>query len=120
MNYFKTFALMVALTVLLMLVGGVIAATIIQLAISRQREYAADKGGAVLCDNPLYLANALKKLDYMNKAVPMPAAPLSQSTAHMFVVNPFRSGTFKSLFSTHPPTEKRIEQLIKLAQGGAE
>jgi len=92
-----------------------IAATIIQLAISRQREYAADKGGAVLCDNPLYLANALRKLDHMNKAVPMPAAPLAQSTAHMFIVNPFaRGGFLRGLFSTHPSTEKRIEKLESL------
>jgi heat shock protein HtpX len=92
-----------------------IMATIIQLAISRQREYAADKGGAVLCDNPLYLANALRKLDYMNKAIPMPAAPLSQSTEHMFIVNPFaRGGFLRDLFSTHPSTEKRIEKLESL------
>jgi heat shock protein HtpX len=92
-----------------------IMATIIQLAISRQREYAADKGGAVLCDNPLYLANALRKLDYMNKAIPMPASPLSQSTEHMFIVNPFaRGGFLRGLFSTHPSTEKRIEKLESL------
>jgi heat shock protein HtpX len=92
-----------------------IMAAIIQLAISRQREYAADKGGAVLCDNPLYLANALRKLEHMNKAVPMPAAPLAQSTAHMFIVNPFaRGGFLRGLFSTHPSTEKRIQKLESL------
>ncbi|MGC8791311.1 MAG: zinc metalloprotease HtpX [Desulfurella sp.] len=88
-----------------------IIATIIQLAISRQREYAADKGGAVLSGNPMYLASALKKLESANKLSPMPNTHFSQTTAHMFIVNPFKGETFKSLFSTHPPIEKRIERL---------
>ncbi|SDD02278.1 Heat shock protein. Metallo peptidase. MEROPS family M48B [Desulfurella multipotens] len=88
-----------------------IIATIIQLAISRQREYAADKGGAILSGNPMYLASALKKLESANKLSPMPNTHFSQTTAHMFIVNPFKGETFKSLFSTHPPIEKRIERL---------
>lgn len=88
-----------------------IIATIIQLAISRQREYAADKGGANLSGNALYLANALEKLEYANKMTPMQQTHLSQSTAFMFIVNPFRSATIQSLFSTHPPIERRIERL---------
>jgi len=91
-----------------------IIATIIQLAISRQREYAADKGGALLSGNPMYLANALKKLEAVNKLSPMPNTHISQTTAHMFIVNPFKGETFKSLFSTHPPIEKRIERLENL------
>jgi heat shock protein HtpX len=91
-----------------------IMATIIQLAISRQREYAADKGGALLSGKPIYLANALRKLELVNNAAPMPTTAMSQTTAHMFIVNPFRGGAFKTLFSTHPPTEKRIEKLESL------
>jgi heat shock protein HtpX len=91
-----------------------IIATIIQLAISRQREYAADKGGALMSGNPMYLANALKKLEAVNKLSPMPNTHISQTTAHMFIVNPFKDKTFKSLFSTHPPIEKRIERLENL------
>ncbi len=88
-----------------------IIATIIQLAISRQREYAADKGGAIMSGNPMYLASALKKLELSNKLSPMPNTRFSNTTAHMFIVNPFRSDTIKGLFSTHPPIEKRIERL---------
>ncbi len=93
-------------------------ATMIQLAISRQREYAADKGGAMLSGNPLYLASALNKLEAGNEEEPMPANQMTHATAHMFIVNPLRSGAFKSLFSTHPPTEVRIEKLKEMARGG--
>ena len=92
-------------------------ATLIQLAISRQREYAADKGGAALSGNPLYLASALNKLEAGNEEEPMPANQMTHATAHMFIVNPLRSGVFKSLFSTHPPTEDRIEKLKEMARG---
>lgn len=90
-------------------------ATLIQLAISRQREYAADKGGATLSGNPMYLASALKKLEAGNEAEPMPANQMTHATAHMFIVNPLRRGTFKNLFSTHPATKDRIERLRKMA-----
>ncbi len=93
-------------------------ATMIQLAISRQREYAADKGGAMLSGNPLYLASALNKLEEGNKEEPMQANQMTHATAHMFIVNPLRGGTFKSLFSTHPATEDRIEKLKEMARGG--
>lgn len=92
-------------------------ATLIQLAISRQREYAADKGGAALSGNPLYLASALNKLEAGNEEEPMPANQVTHATAHMFIVNPLRSGAFKSLFSTHPATEDRIEKLKEMARG---
>ena len=94
-------------------------ATLIQLAISRQREYAADKGGAGLSGNPLYLASALNRLEAANEEEPMPANQVTHATAHMFIVNPLRSGAFKSLFSTHPPTEDRIKKLKELARGVA-
>jgi len=93
-------------------------ATLIQLAISRQREYAADKGGAMLCGNPLYLASALNKLEEGNEEEPMQANQMTRATAHMFIVNPLRGGAFKSLFSTHPATEDRIERLKEMARGG--
>ncbi len=92
-------------------------ATLIQLAISRQREYAADKGGATLSGNPLYLASALNKLEAGNDEAPMQANQMTNATAHMFIVNPLRGGAFKSLFSTHPATEARIMRLREMAKG---
>ena len=93
-------------------------ATMIQLAISRQREYAADKGGAMLSGNPMYLASALNKLEAGNEEEPMQTNQMTHATAHMFIVNPLRGGAFKSLFSTHPSTEDRIEKLKEMARGG--
>jgi heat shock protein HtpX len=92
-------------------------ATLIQLAISRQREYAADKGGAMLSGNPLYLSSALNKLEEGNKEEPMQANQMTNATAHMFIINPLRGGAFKNLFSTHPATEDRIERLKEMANG---
>lgn len=91
-----------------------IAATLIQLAISRSREYIADETGAKYCGNPLSLARALKKLAYGVEAVPMDAKP---ATAHMFIVNPLSGSSILQLFSTHPPIEKRIERLEQMAYG---
>jgi len=86
-----------------------LAATIIQLAISRSREYAADADGARFSGNPLYLANALAKLEEASKFAPLGGA--KESTAHLFIVNPLRIRSFAMLFSTHPSTEARIERL---------
>ncbi len=91
-----------------------LAATLIQLAISRSREYLADKKGAELAGNPLYLANALRKLDAYSKRLPMPQA--SPNTAHMFIVNPLTSKMLAKLFSTHPPIEERIRKLEEMAR----
>lgn len=102
-----------AIGLLAMVILGPIAATIVQLAISRAREYAADEEGAKLAGNPLYLANALRKLQLASQRVPLPA---SHNTAHLFIVNPLRGGDFLvRLFSTHPPIEERIERLEKMA-----
>lgn len=90
-----------------------IAAIIIQLAISRSREYLADEGGAKICGNPLYLANALRKLSEGVKAVPMRTA--NPSTSHLFIVNPFSGKSLINLFSTHPPIEERIKRLENMA-----
>jgi heat shock protein HtpX len=93
---------------LLMLILAPIAATLIQLAVSRSREYEADASGARYTNNPYALASALKKLDAYSKRVPMTATP---STAHLFIVAPLLGVDFSSLFSTHPPIAKRIERL---------
>lgn len=94
---------------MLMLILAPIAAMIIQLAISRSREYAADQGGAKICGNPLYLAQALRKLEMAARRIPM--ENVKPATAHMFIVNPLRGRDFASLFSTHPPIEERIRRL---------
>ncbi len=88
------------------------AAFLIQMAISRSREYLADEGGAKLSGNPLYLARALEKLEKGVTRIPMDVNP---STAHMFIVNPLRGGGVMNLFSTHPPTEERIKRLLEMA-----
>ncbi|RSL14959.1 heat shock protein [Edaphobacter aggregans] len=98
------------LTALLMLIVAPIAATLIQLAISRSREYEADATGARETGNPYALARALQKLDAYSKRIPMQASP---STAHLFIVAPFLgSGGFANMFSTHPPMKERIRRLI--------
>jgi heat shock protein HtpX len=86
-----------------------IAAMLIQLAISRSREFAADAGGAQIAGNPYGLADALRKIDAMSKRVPLDANP---ATAHMFIVKPFSGGGLASLFSSHPATEDRIRALL--------
>jgi heat shock protein HtpX len=93
---------------IVMMIVGPIAAMLIQMAISRSREYAADEGGARLAGNPRYLASALKKLDMTSRQIPMDAQP---ATAHMFIVNPLSGGALLKLFSTHPPVEERIARL---------
>jgi heat shock protein HtpX len=89
------------------------AAMLIQLAISRSREYLADEGGAHLAGNPLYLAGALKHLHQGVALQPMEGA--NPSTAHMFIVNPFSARGVLALFSTHPPMEERIRRLEEMA-----
>ena len=100
-------------TVIFSIVASV-AAMLIQMAISRSREYLADAGGAHL-SNPLYLARALGKLETASQRIPMEASP---STAHMFIVNPLHGGGVLSLFSTHPPMEERIARLEEMARTG--
>jgi heat shock protein HtpX len=102
------------LFVLLFTMVASIAAMLIQMAISRSREYLADEGGAHL-SHPLSLAKALGKLELAAQRIPMEANP---STAHMFIVNPLRGGGVLSLFSTHPPIEERIARLEEMARTG--
>ena len=87
-----------------------LAAGLIQAAISRSREFAADAGGASIAGTPYGLADALRKIDAASKRVPMDANP---ATAHMFIVKPFSGQGLMSLFSTHPPTEARIRALLE-------
>lgn len=93
---------------ILMAVLAPIAATLIQMAISRSREYLADAGGAKISGKPYGLAGALEKLSRASQAIPMNANP---STAHMFIVNPLTGRSLMNLFSTHPPIEERIARL---------
>jgi heat shock protein HtpX len=102
------------LVVIIVSIFASIAAMLIQMAISRSREYLADEGGAHLA-HPLSLAKALGKLEVAAQRVPMEANP---STAHMFIVNPLRGGGVLSLFSTHPPMEERIARLEEMARTG--
>jgi heat shock protein HtpX len=91
-----------------MIILAPIAALLIQMAISRSREYQADASGARLCGNPRALANALRKLQMASGRAPIDANP---ATAHMFIVNPLRGGGITKWFSTHPPMEERISRL---------
>jgi heat shock protein HtpX len=93
-----------------------IAASLIQMAISRSREYDADKTGAEICGNPNFLANGLEKIEYYaTHATPMPQA--TQATAHMFIINPLKGAgkMLQGLFSTHPDTQERIARLRQQA-----
>jgi heat shock protein HtpX len=101
---------------LLLFILAPIAAMLIQFAISRSREFAADAGGAQISGRPLSLANALRKLEAGIDRHPMENA--GTATAHMFIVNPLRGGGVLKLFSTHPPTEERIARLEQIALGG--
>ncbi len=96
---------------LFMLIFAPLAAMLIQMAISRSREYQADASGAQLCGNPRALANALRKLARGNEVIPMQAEP---STAHMFIVSPLTGRSLMNLFATHPPLEERIARLERM------
>ncbi len=96
------------IVMLLMLILAPFAAMLIQLAVSRSREYAADETGAKFTGNPYALARALQKLGAYSRRMPLAASP---STAHLFIVKPYVGDLFSSLFSTHPPIPKRIERL---------
>ncbi|MCX8057406.1 MAG: zinc metalloprotease HtpX [Ignavibacteria bacterium] len=104
-----------ALASLVLLIVAPIAAVLLQLAISRAREFLADEGGAEISGKPLALASALSKLEQAAQIVPMSNA--SPSTAHLFIVNPLRGSSIMKLFSTHPPIEERIKRLRLIAEG---
>ncbi len=102
-----------ALAGLLTIIIAPIAAMLIQMAISRTREYQADASAANIAGSPYGLASALQKLDAYSKRIPMEASP---STAHMFIVHPLSAGSLMNLFSTHPPIQKRIARLLGRAE----
>jgi heat shock protein HtpX len=106
------------LTLIAMMILAPFAAMIIRMAISRTREYLADEGGAKICGNPLYLAEALRKLgQYSGRSKLNVSEQVADSTAHMFIVNPLSGKGLASLFATHPPMEQRVAKLEDMAMG---
>ena len=105
--------------VLLAAITAPIAALLIQMAISRTREYSADRDGAAICGNPLWLASALQKIASVAGRTPIESAERNPASASLFIVNPLTGERMDNLFSTHPATENRIAALAEMAQGGA-
>jgi heat shock protein HtpX len=104
-----------AIGAIAMMILAPLAAMLVQMAISRSREYGADAGGAKICGNPMWLANALRKLERGVAARPMQVNP---TTAHMYIVNPLHGNGLASLFSTHPPMDERVRRLEAMAGRG--
>jgi heat shock protein HtpX len=98
---------------LLMLVIAPLAAAVIQMAISRAREFGADETGARICGDPKALASALQKLEVWSRQIPMPVNP---AVSHLFIVQPLTRFSLENIFSTHPTTEARVERLRRLAR----
>ncbi len=108
------------LALIAMMILAPLAATLIRMAISRTREFIADRTGAEICGNPIYLAEALRKLEQASGKFPINASEQTvDSTAHMMIVSPLFGGGVAKLFSTHPPTEERVRKLEDLAMGKA-
>jgi heat shock protein HtpX len=100
---------------LAMMILAPLSATIVQMAISRTREYSADNMGARICGQPMWLASALVKIDNAAHQIPNMDAERSPATAHMFIINPLSGQGMDNLFSTHPSTENRVHELQRLA-----
>jgi heat shock protein HtpX len=95
-----------------------LAAMLIQMAISRAREFGADRGGAEICNDPEALASALRKIEAYARGTPMDTAELHPETAQMMIINPLSGGDLRGLFSTHPATEQRVVKLLEMARRG--
>jgi heat shock protein HtpX len=104
------------LLTLVAIIAAPFAAMLVQMAISRSREYQADRLGAMICGNPLWLASALARIQALVRGIPNETAEAVPATAHMFIINPLTGRGFDNLFSTHPDTENRIAALQQLAQ----
>jgi heat shock protein HtpX len=100
---------------ILIMILAPLAAMLVQMAISRTREYAADRTGAEICGRPLWLASALQKLEAGAQRIDNPAAEANPATAHLFIVNPLHGGSIDNLFSTHPNMQNRIRRLREMA-----
>ena len=109
-----------AIGVLIAMIFAPLAAGIVQMAISRTREYEADRIGAEICRQPLWLASALGKIQRFASRVDMNSAERNPASAHMFIINPLHAHSYDRLFSTHPSTEERIARLREMAGGNAE
>lgn len=105
-----------AIASLILILLAPLAATLVQLAISRTREYAADEAAAEIIDQPLWLADALTRIESIAHHVPNELAGQNPATAHLFIINPLSGLRLYALFSTHPPVEARIARLRALAQ----
>ena len=95
-----------------------LAASLIQMAISRAREFEADRAGAEISGDPQALASALQKIEACARGIPLEAAERNPATAQMMIINPLSGGGLRGLFSTHPATEERVERLMAMARGG--
>jgi heat shock protein HtpX len=104
------------LLALVVLIFAPIAAVLIQFAISRGREYEADRAGAEVSGDPRALADALERIDHYAKGLPLPAAEAHPATAQMMIINPLHGGGVAGLFSTHPPTEERVRRLLAMVR----
>lgn len=104
---------------LAMMILAPMAAAMVQMAISRTREYEADREGAAICGEPMWLASALGRLGQLSGRIDNIAVERNPATAHMFIVNPLHMKAYDSLFATHPPIEKRIAALREMAGAGA-
>jgi heat shock protein HtpX len=103
---------------LIVMIVAPIAAMLIQMAISRSREFGADAGGAEISGDPEALAMGLRKIEAYAKGLPMPTAEMHPETAQMMIINPLSANGIKGLFSTHPATEERVARLMQMARGG--
>ena len=104
-----------ALGTILVMILAPLAAMLVQMAISRTREYSADRGGAEICGQPLWLARALQKIEQLARGVVNEPAERNPASAHLFIVNPLHMGGVDKLFRTHPPTADRVRRLLERA-----